>query len=103
MDKTGADAPAIFWAQTYNRRRLGVYAAENLHLEYSPLSKQALISAFFDDKRQSLESDPPTTFWYSALRDFLHLGDWQVFDTSSPSASHNLTEVILLDDRKDLG
>jgi hypothetical protein len=85
--------------KTYNRRRLILYTPEDTRLNYTPGNKEALISAFLDDRR-SRQLDPPITFWYPSLRKFLGTANIRVFQTP-PSLINHPNEVILLDDRRD--
>ncbi len=99
MEGPRSDVPAAAWNKTYNRRRQILYPPEDMRLNYTLGNKEALISAFLDDRR-SRQLDPPITFWYPSLRKFLGAADIQVFQ-NSPSPINHPNEVILLDDRKD--
>ena len=99
MEGQRSDVPASAWNKTYNRRRQILYQPEDTRLKYALGNKEALISAFLDDRR-SRQLDPPITFWYPSLRKFLGAADINVFQ-NSPSPIKHPNEVILLDDRKD--
>jgi hypothetical protein len=91
MESRPPENRGLRWHKLYVRRRLNAYLTEEQKLDFDANSKDDLITAFIH--RGNL--DPPSTFWYTPLRNFLNLGDFGVLDVST-SRNRFPQDVILL-------